>query len=274
MENLLLAVVVLLPLAYLSTATAYGLAFWERSEGAERLAPRLLLGCLVVHAGYLATLAQRYHQLPAATLSQLLSLMAFAVALLYALLEQRTGSRGTGVWVVGLALAFQVLASVFSGTPPEDRELFHQPLFALHVSLSLVGYVGLALAAVYGFLFLGLYRELKGDRFGRFFGRLPPLAELEKMMLGALTIGFLALTAGVAVGLVWAFSLYGLAWLRDLNILASLALWVLYGAALMLRRLQRWQGRQTAVASLTGLALMLVSLVLFNLLFSRFHEFR
>jgi hypothetical protein len=48
---------------------------------------------------------------------------------------------------------------------------------------------------------------------------------------------------------------------------------VLYASALLLRRLRRWQGRQTALASLAGLGAILFSLMAVNFFFTDFHGF-
>ena len=57
------------------------------------------------------------------------------------------------------------------------------------------------------------------------------------------------------------------------KILFTLATWVLYAAALLLRRLRRWQGRQTALASLAGFGAILFSLMAVNFFFTDFHGF-
>ena len=62
--------------------------------------------------------------------------------------------------------------------------------------------------------------------------------------------------------------------MKDPKILFTFATWVLYATALVLRRLRRWQGRQTALASLTGLGAILFSLVAVNFFFPDFHEFQ
>ncbi len=80
-------------------------------------------------------------------------------------------------------------------------------------------------------------------------------------------------TGAVAIGAVWATRLYGDAWLNDHKLLVTFATWVLYAAALLLRRLRRWQGRQTALASLAGLCAILFSLVAVNFFFTDFHQF-
>jgi ABC-type transport system involved in cytochrome c biogenesis permease subunit len=62
-------------------------------------------------------------------------------------------------------------------------------------------------------------------------------------------------------------------WLGDVKILATLVTWGLYAAALLLRRLRRWQGREMAIASLAGFATVLFSFFAVNLWLSDFHSF-
>ena len=92
-------------------------------------------------------------------------------------------------------------------------------------------------------------------------------------MLGALWVGFVALTGAVITGGLYAEQLYHNAWVRDPKILVTLATWVLYASALLLRRLRHWQGRQMALASLAGLGAILFSLMAVNFFFTDFHDF-
>jgi len=265
---------ILLPLAYLLVAAAYGLIFFGSQPlagTAGRLATPGLGVTVALHLAYLVALTARWGQFPAATVSQALSIVAFEVAAVYLFLEWHGRERSTGFWMVSLVFFFQLLASVLMRPNPPSREIFHDPFFATHVSLALLGYAAFVVAAVYAFLFLQLYRELKAGRFSTFYGKLPPLEVLEKMMLGALSAGFVTLTGAVITGGFWAERLYD-NWLHDPKILVTLATWGLYALALLLRRLQRWQGRQTALASLAGLAAILFSLVAVNF-FSDFHIF-
>jgi ABC-type uncharacterized transport system permease subunit len=206
--------------------------------------------------------------------SQALSVVAFAVAIIYLFLEWLGGERATGLWLVGQVLIFQLLAAVLHEPQPPRRELFEHPLFGIHVFLALLGYAAFAVAASYGFLFLRLYRELKAGKFSVFFGKLPPLEVLERMMSGALMVGFVALTGAVAAGVVWAREVLPPGeWLGDVKIVATLVTWALYAGALLLRRMRRWQGREVAIASLAGFATVLFSLFAVNLWFSDFHSF-
>jgi len=273
MDTFLDAAVILLPLAYLAAAIAYGAFFFSRQELAERLATPLLRGALLFHLIYLTVLTVRWEQFPATTVSQALSVVAFAVAVVYAMVEWHGRDRSTGFWMVSMVFLLELLSVLLRKPLPPTRDIFHVPLFATHVSLALLGYAAFVVAAAYGFLFLELYRELKAGRFSTFYNKLPPLEVLERMMVGALLVGFAALTGAVAAGIFWASRQIETTWLQDPKVLATLVIWVGYGLALVLRRMRRWQGRQTALAALVGLGAILFSLVAVNYLFTDFHGY-
>ena len=277
MQTFLDIATILLPLAYLLVAIDYGFLFFASQPFAERTATPALRGTVLLHLAYLVGEGVQWRQFPAATVPQALSVVAFAVAVVYVFVEWHGRARTTGFWLVSLVFFFQllsvILASLLTHSSPPDREVFHRPLFALHVSLALLGYAAFVVSAAYAFLFLQLYRDLKAGRFSTFYGKLPPLEVLEKMMIGAIWVGFVTLTGAVLTGAFWAERLYPKDWLHDPKILATLLTWLIYGLALLLRRLRRWQGRQTALASLTGFGVILFSLMAVNLFLTGFHGF-
>jgi ABC-type uncharacterized transport system permease subunit len=232
---------------------------------------------VLLHLAYLVGEVVQWGQFPAATVPQALSVVAFAVAVVYVFVEWHGRARTTGFWLVSLVFFFQLLSAILGSflthSSPPDREVFHRPLFALHVSLALLGYAAFVVSAAYAFLYLQLYRDLKAGRFSTFYGKLPPLEVLERMMIGAIWVGFVTLTGAVVTGAFWAERLYQSSWMHDPKILFTLAIWALYGAALLMRRLRRWQGRQTALASLTGFGVILFSLMAVNFFLTGFHGF-
>lgn len=263
----------LLPLLYLAASISYGFIFFASHPTANRAATPVLRGTVLLHLAYLAGLAVHHQQFPAATVSQALSIVAFAVAVVYVFVEWHGRERSTGFWMVSLVFFFQLLSSLLTRPNPPDRAIFHDLFFGVHVSLALLGYAAFVVASAYAFLFLQLYRDLKSGRFSTFYGKLPPLEVLERMMIGALTVGFVTLTGAVITGGFWAQRLYHDAWLHDPKILITFATWALYAVALTLRRLRRWKGRQTAIASLAGLCAILFSLMAVNFFFTDFHGF-
>ena len=275
MQTVLGAINVLLPIAYLVVAAAYGLLFFSAHPLAARTATPALCITVLLHLVYLVGLAAQHRQFPAATVSQALSVVSLAVALVYVFVEWLGRERSTGFWLVSMVFFFQLLASILARPSAPGVANFKNAVFATHVSLALLGYAAFVVAAVYAFLYLQLYRDLKAGRYSAFFGKLPPLEVLERMMLWALRAGFVALTGAVLAGGFWGERNYAPGFsLHDPKILVTLAIWLLYAAALLLRRLRRWQGRQTALASLAGLCVILFSLVAVNFFFTGFHGFR
>ena len=147
----------------------------------------------------------------------------------HAFVDRHGRERSTGFWMVSLVFFFQLLASLLarpSETPGGARRaIFHDPIFSLHVSFALLGYAAFAVGAAYAFLYLQLYRDLKAGRFSTFYGKLPPLAVLERMMLIALGAGFRGADRRRATGALWAERLYPKDWLHDPKILATLITW-------------------------------------------------
>ncbi|HEY4574114.1 MAG TPA: cytochrome c biogenesis protein CcsA [Thermoanaerobaculia bacterium] len=276
MQTFLDIATILLPLAYLLVAIDYGFLFFASQPFAERTATPALRGTVLLHLAYLLGEVVQWRQLPAATVPQALSVVAFAVAVVYVFVEWHGRARTTGFWLVSLVFFFQllstILAAMLTHSSPPDRAIFHDPFFSLHVSLALLGYAAFVVAAAYAFLFLQLYRDLKAGRFSTFYGKLPPLEVLEKMMIGAIWVGFVTLAGAVVTGVLWS-ERTNTGSLSDPKILFTLAIWALYGAALLMRRLRRWQGRQTALASLTGFGVILFSLMAVNLFLTGFHGF-
>ncbi len=273
MDALLNAGTILLPLVYLLVALDYGGRFFLGRSLTPRSAQFGLRIALVLHILFLIGLTVRWHQLPAANVTQALSIVALSIVIVYVWVEWRTGESSTGFWMVSLAFVFLLLSSLVAGPEPVERELFANPYFATHVSMALLGYAAFAVAAGYGFLYLRLYHELKASTFSNFFGKLPPLEVLERMMSGALLVGFVALTLSVLVGVYWASQILHESWIDDPKIVTTLATWLLYAGALVLRYLRHWKGRQVAYVSLAGLVAVLFSIFAVNLWFSDFHSF-
>ncbi|HVS04298.1 MAG TPA: cytochrome c biogenesis protein CcsA [Thermoanaerobaculia bacterium] len=272
MDRLLAYAPLVLLLAYALVVGCYGLLFFGGRRDAGRVATPALLTTLALHLAYLVAITWYWGQFPIAAVWQVLTAVAFAIALIYAFLEWLGRERSTGFWLLAQVLLFQLLAVGLSAAEPAQRETFGNPLFGIHVSFALLGYAAFAVAASYGFLFLRLYSELKRRRFTLFYGKLPPLQVLERMMNGALAVGLAALTVALLDGMLWASLLGKPGWWRDPMILLTFATWALYGGALVLRRLHRWQGRQTALASLTGLGVIVTSLLVAGVLFTGFHR--
>jgi ABC-type uncharacterized transport system permease subunit len=264
---------IVLPLLYTLTTVAYGFVFFADDRRARRMTRPLLAVTLAFHFVYLTLLTVRWSQFPVATVSQALSAVALAVSLVYALVERLGRESSTGFWMLAPAGVFELLSALMRTEQPPNREIFHSPLFATHTGLALLGHAAFVLAAGYGFLFLRLYYELKRRRFSLFFDKLPPLEVLERMMLGALVAGFVALAGTVVSGGIWAHQAFDEPWQTDPKILGTVFILIFYGVALLMRRIDRWHGRQMAIVALAGIVAIMFSLIAVNIFFTDLHDF-
>jgi ABC-type transport system involved in cytochrome c biogenesis permease subunit len=269
---------VLLPLGYLLAALAYLVVFMESSAWAKTWATRLTASVAGVHFLYLLLTTLAFRHVPVANAWEGFTFIAFAMVVVYLVLEWRWKDKATGVFLLVPVLFFQILSSAFVTHTREVDEILRSPLFAVHVTSALLGYVALSVAAVYGAMYALLYRELKKHRVGLIFRRLPNLETLSRLNMGAVLFGWVGLTLAILLGSLWAGELTSTGWLEgtfytDPKFLLTLILWVLYGLTLGGRYLFRWPNRHLAYLSLVAFLLMVSSSLAVNLVLRSFHQF-
>ncbi|MBI4678648.1 MAG: c-type cytochrome biogenesis protein CcsB [Elusimicrobia bacterium] len=148
----------------------------------------------------------------------------------------------------------------------------------LHVAVIMLGYGALALSFLASVLILA-WRE--GARPGAVAPgaqavlRLPEGAALalDRFNERAMGLGYLLLTAGIVLGAVWANEAWGSYWSWDPKETWSLITWLVYTAALHLRRTHCWQGRRMAWLSALGFAFVLFTYFGVNYLMSGLHSY-
>lgn len=278
MQTALQLLNVLLPLGYLLAALAYLVVFMEALEWAKVWATRLTASVAGAHFIYLVLATLAFEHVPVANMWEGFTFIAFAMAVVYLVLEFRSKDKATGIFLLVPVLFFQVLSSAFVTHTREVDEILRSPLFAVHVTAALLGYVALSVAAVYGAMYVLLYRELKKHRVGLIFRRLPNLETLSRLNMGAVVFGWIGLTMAMILGSLWARELSTTGWLEgsyytDPKFILTVILWVLYGLTLGGRYLFRWPNRQLAHLSIFAFLLMVSSSLAVNLFLTSFHQF-
>ena len=259
-----------LPTLYALAVAAYALDFFQRDPLAACGARRLMNAAVSVHALFLLVLTLQFRHVPLATPPEVLSSVAFAVALTYLWVERRTKVLETGLFVVSLSLLLQLLSSAFIQGSRTFPDVLKSPLFVAHTVSAVVGYAAFAVSAVYGVLFLMLYHELKASHFGLIYQRLPPLETLHRMSQRAVTVGVLFLALTIVNGSIWAQSEFP-KFRSDPKFLLTVAVFVIYAAVLFLDRVLRMSPRRTVGASLLAFVLLVIAAVATRLWPDSFH---
>jgi HemX protein len=257
---------------YATAVLAYAVDFIRCDARAARAARRLLELVLVLHASYLALRTARFGHVPLASVPEVLTSVAFAVALVYSLVERSSREQRTGVFLVAVPFFSQLASTFFIRNTGDFPAVLRSPLFAVHTSSAVIGYAAFAVSAVYGVLFLLLYHELKLRRFGLFFDRLPPLETLSNMCLRAVFVGLAALTMTIVCGSLWARIKFP-GFYYDPKFLATIVVWIVYMIAAWLHYGRRTGDRQVILLSLVGFALLVGAAFIARLAFATFHAF-
>ena len=155
----------------------------------------------------------------------------------------------------------------------EVKDVLRSNLLGSHVISSLLGYSGFTISAVYGFLYLVLYKDIKLNRFGLIFNRLPNLEVLERLSLYSALIGFIALTIGIVIGIVWLPMAYPKFSFLDPKLIGTGLVWLLYGIGITSKVLGNWRGKRLVLLSISGFVVAIISTILSNFLSQSFHSF-
>jgi HemX protein len=277
MHLLLPLLTTLLPVLYGLSAAGYARVYLAEPGAPEGAASRsgaiLLRVAIVVHVIYLAVRGIMEGHLPLASVYDFLSATGLSLAVVYLYVEMRQRTRTTGVFVVPLVFFLQIISSAYGSAP----QAIHPPLkpiwFELHTLTAVLGYSAFVVSAIYGVLFLLLYRDIKANRLSFFYGRMPPLETLGRMNVSAAGAGLVLLALAILMGVGWA-RLTGVHFLGDPKTWLTIVAWLILGFAVLAYHRLGWRGPRAVYASLAGFTTLLLSRFAVDLFFHSFHTFR
>jgi ABC-type transport system involved in cytochrome c biogenesis permease subunit len=266
-------------LLYVAAAAAYVAHFARREPRTGRTATALLGGALLAHTFLIGMQTMQAGYAPLVGTTAAISAFVWLLGLSYLYVELTTEERAMGMFVATLLAALSILPALNPEMDPRPP-LLRSPLFTVHVLSMLFAYASFALAFVVGITYVLLFKEIKAKHLGFFYQRLPSLQVLDVMNARAVVVGWLFLTCGLAVGIVWASQIAGSPDPRaqamrvaDPKILIALISWVMYSFALFARRAIGWSGRRAAWLSAAGFVIVLLNLLPVGYFLTRSHNF-
>ncbi len=263
----------LLPLLYVIT---FGVYFYDFMKGEKKFIniKRLFLFItLVIHIVYLLLRTIEFDHPPITNVFEIFTVLAFAITFSYFILELVTDIRGTGPFIIIISFIFQIISTALIPDQPEVKEVLRNNLLGIHVISALLGYSGFTISAVYGFLYLTLYKDLKHNRFGLIFNRLPNLEVLERMSFYSAVIGFILLTIAITIGIIWLPQAFPDFSFLDPKLIGTSLVWVLYGLGIITKIFAKWKGKKLIVLSITGFLIAIFSTIVSNFIAQSFHSF-
>jgi len=227
----------LLPLLY---GITFGIYLYDFVKGTVKLVKTkriFLFLTLVFHVLYLLARTIEFDHPPITNVFEIFTILAFALSCSYFILELLTDIRGTGMFIIIFSVIFQVVSSLLIQDLTEVPEVLRNRLLGLHVISALLGYSGIIVSAIYGFLFLSLYNEIKLNRFGLVFERLPNLEILEELSFYSACIGFALLTVAIVIGIIWLPAAFPNFDYLDSKLVGTMLIWIIYGLGILSKTL-------------------------------------
>ena len=269
-------------LVYAASAVAYAAHFGRRDRRSGQIATALLVAAAVSHTFLIGMARMQAGYMPVVGTTAAISFFVWLLALAYLYTEITTEERAMGAFITPLLVLLQLIPTLDTGAPGARPAVLESPLFAVHVSSVLFAYASFALACMIGVTYVLLFKEIKAKHLGFFYARLPSLQVLDTMNMRAVKIGWTFLTAGVAIGAVWALTVevktstdprVQAMSVMDPKIFVALVSWALYSFQLLARRAMRWGARRSAWLSAIGFAVVLLNFLPVGYFLTKSHNF-
>ncbi|MBX3234865.1 MAG: cytochrome c biogenesis protein CcsA [Nitrospiraceae bacterium] len=197
-------------------------------------------------------------QLP--TFHEALSFFSWMLILVFLAVEFRRQIHVLGSFMVPLALVSLVTAAAF----PADEVSSLKPVFKtlwVHVTLSMLGTVGFAVAFVAGVMYLIQDGLLKSKRFNVLYAKLPALDYLDHLNQQSIVMGFPLLTLGIISGAFSAEIVRGTYVNWNPEQTWAVVTWVFYFVVLVGRLTVGWRAKRAAYLTIIGFAGVILTLI-------------
>jgi ABC-type transport system involved in cytochrome c biogenesis permease subunit len=265
---------VISPLAYLFSAFFFYKYFQQREDDHLRKARFLDHIAILIHAIFLFVLTLEIGHLPLADAFQALSVFMFIFAILNKIIVREGKDYSLGFFYSGILFVLQGISVLFISEKTILPDILKDVAFEIHVIFNLVGYAAFSSAFLIATMYLFLSHEIKSNKMGYFYDRLPSLAYLEQLNYNAILIGFIFNTIGILLGSVIGFSAWGTFWSWDPKLTSALMAWILYLTAIIGKVKYRWHGGRLAHFSILGFVWIIFSMLIITQFFSGIHSFK
>jgi len=229
----------------------------RRSEFLARVAFAVTCLGFAVHSVVLAVHVFSGAEAQWVTFHKALSFFSWSLVLVFLLVVLLQRLYVLGAFMLPIAFLSLVSTAIL---PSETPVL--QPMFGamwVHVTLSMLGAVGFAVAFVAGVMYLMQDRLLKSKQFNVLSFKLPPLDFLDMLNQRSMLLGFPFLTLGILTGAMSAQLTLGSYVNWNPEQIWALVTWVFYFVVLMGRVTVGWRAKKAAYLTIVGFAGVLLT---------------
>ena len=208
----------------------------------------------IFQTGFLWIRGQELGRCPITNLFEVFAFLAWSVALIYMLVGPAYRLSLMGAFTAPLVLLLQGFALIAPIDVRHPAQIPANSWLEFHASISLVAYGAFALACIAGVMYLLQERQLKTHHLHSIFYHLPPLTNLFAVITRLLWWGFALYTVGIVSGFFTGHPL------PRIQVVAAIALWLLYAAILQARHFKWLAPKRVAALCIIGFSAALALL--------------
>jgi ABC-type uncharacterized transport system permease subunit len=221
-------------------------------EGSFRGALIAFLMGTTIHLVAMVEEALEVGSFPANNFFEAISLLGLLLAVVTLLCQLVYRFESLAVLLMPLVFLMTLTGTGAAVNPSLELGSLRDAWLVTHVACIMLGYTGLVVTAAVSLFYLWRERQLKQKKLPSLKDSIPPLVTLDGIIGKALGWGFLFLTAGLVLGIIWASQESGMRWIREEKILIAIATWLVTLVLVYLRMASGWRGRKVAYLALTA----------------------
>lgn len=185
--------------------------------------------------------------------------IAWTIVGSYLLIGTWSRMRFLGAFASPLVFAIGVFALMPSLDVHAAHPTFTGGWSSLHKALILLAYGAFGLSSVAGLMYLTQEHDLKFHKLRAVLSLLPPIQRLELVTARLLLAGFILLSAGLVVSVIYLRQTHGVYVVNDAEMIYSAFVWLLYLTLLVLHWRFAQRGRRFAWGAIGGFAFVMLT---------------
>ncbi len=259
-------------LLYLLSTSLYGINFFRDVQLAKTYKQPVLALTVLTHVAYLGLLtSMEGYKINYSTVN-LMTMVALTLTITYMFIEFTTKSDKTGFFVISFASGAQLISSILTSQIPNTGTTFSGLGIGVHLIAAIFGFSAIAIAGLYSFLYLLLFRQIQNNKFELLFQRLPNLEVLEKLTMHAVSFGFLFLSITLLAGVMEQRVSTEAITLLEPKLVTLVIIWLLYGTSIFIKPLIGWDIKHMAYLIIFLFVFVTLLIVLMTFLSPTFHR--
>lgn len=199
--------------------------------------------------------------------------MSFGLVLTYLYIELKTKETDTGFFIMLTAGLLEIISFAFIEELKDIKPVLRTWILGIHVSAAIIGYSGIIMSGIYGFLYLRLYKKIKRNRVDSFFKKLPSLKLLSTLTRSSISFGFIFFTFTIVQGFIWLPKAIDNFSYLDPKLISSTIIWFLYLGGYIGILTKRFRINTLMRLALAGAVFSVLSMMFVNIFLKSFHNF-